>query len=460
MDNALIIIYNIALYASLAMVSYFTLLGLIGLFCHKQKYKMVEDRQKFCIFVPCHNEEAVISATVENFAKFTYSKDLFDIYFVADNCKDNTANAIRETIAQNNLSNFYVMERNINDPKLKGKPHALNWGINQLEESNSFYEKYDMFMILDADNFADANILEHINSQYYHYREKKRPVMIQTYLDSKNKNNLIARGYFATYRITNGFWQLPKQKIGLNAAIGGTGFAVDTKFLQELGGYKCSSLTEDLEIQTIATLKGKRIVFNGNVRIYDEKPTGLRQSIVQRTRWAQGHWFIAFKYVGRLFISLFNPKQIKNIFRKIDNIIYLLGMLNYINIIIMFGLDAYFKIVNINVINPITTSIMLGVSCYLYFQLFIASIYDGTPKEKKYALIEFIPNVIAFTFYGWTYIYCAIIGLFKCHNQTVWKKTVHKVTTMQVESPPLKENSTESAEKVVLLDEEESKEIV
>ena len=215
-------------------VVYYTFLGVVGLFKRKQKYSIVEDKLSFCIFVPCHNEEAIISATVENLAKIQYKNNLLDVYFIADNCNDNTAQCARRAIEKLKINNFHVLERKINDPDKRGKPHAMNWGIEYLEKQNKFYEKYDMFMILDADNFVDDNILKHINSQYLSIDEAKRPVMIQAYLDSKNKENLIARGYYVAYRFTNGFFQLPRYKLGLVPGIGGTGFATTTSFLKIL----------------------------------------------------------------------------------------------------------------------------------------------------------------------------------------------------------------------------------
>ena len=270
---------------------------------------MAEDQGKFVILVPCHNEESVIAATIENLAKINYNPDLFDIYFLADNCSDQTANEIRKTIEKLGKKNFNILERNVSDPTKRGKPHAIRWAIDQLEAGEGVYSKYDWLMLLDADNFVDADILKHINSQYLSIKPKKRPVMIQTYLDSKNCNNIIARGYWASYRITNGFFALPKSKLGLVPGIGGTGFAIDTKFLQSIGGFNCRSMTEDLEIQTIAVTKNKSIKFNINTRIYDEKPTSVKASVVQKTRWTQGHWYCFFKYFFWLFFSLFNLKQ-------------------------------------------------------------------------------------------------------------------------------------------------------
>ena len=150
---------------------------------YPKDYHIIEDKSKFCIFVPCHNEETVIAATIKNHAKVQYNPELFDIYYLADNCSDATAEKARKAIEKYGIKNFHVLERNVDDPCKKGKPHAINWGIQTLEEGEGFYKKYDMFMILDADNFVDADILKHVNSQYWSINENKRPVMIQTYLD-------------------------------------------------------------------------------------------------------------------------------------------------------------------------------------------------------------------------------------------------------------------------------------
>lgn len=421
-------IYLVLLSITSFYAVYYAFLGVVGLFLRKQKYPMIEDKTKFCIFVPCHNEEPVIGATIENYTKIQYNPELFDIYFLADNCSDNTANKARAAIEHYGMKNFHVLERNVDDPMKKGKPHALNCGIQTLESENKFYNQYDMFMILDADNFVDAEILRHVNCQYWSIKEKKRPVMIQTYLDSKNKNNLIARGYFAAYRFTNGFFQLPRYKLGLVPGIGGTGFAITTKFLNEIGGFHCKSLVEDLEIQTIATLKGRRIAYNHNVRIYDEKPTGLKQSAVQKTRWAQGHWYVFFTYGWRMFFRMFHPKEIKWFFKRFDNFIYLSSML-FMTLswtVSLFSIGFFFA--GIRVISVYLPSIMLSVFSILLFP--ISSLLDGTKQEKRRVLIDFFPNLLGTMIHTFVYFYANIVGLLHCRNQKVWKKTAHKVTAM------------------------------
>ena len=428
MREVLLDVYFVFLLITIFFAAYYAVIGVIGLFVRKRKYSIMEDKSKFCIFVPCHNEESVVAATVENYTRIQYNPELFDIYFLADNCSDQTAEKAREAIEKSGIKNFHVLERNVDDPTKKGKPHALNWGIQTLEAEDRFYNKYDMFMILDADNFVDADILRHVNSQYWSIKEKKRPVMIQTYLDSKNKNNIIARGYYAAYRCTNGFFQLPRYRLGLVPAIGGTGFAMTTDFLNELGGFTCKSLTEDLEIQTIATLKGKRIAYNHYARIYDEKPTGLKQSAVQKTRWTQGHWYVFFKYGWRMFLHMFHPKEIKHFFKRFDNFIYLSSMLfMLLSWIVMFFSIGFF-IVGERGFSMYIPSIILSVFSILLFP--ISSLLDGTKEEKRRVLIDFFPNLLGATIHTVIYFYANIMGLLHCGNQKVWKKTAHKVTSM------------------------------
>ncbi len=430
MREALVTIHQILMWPTMVFGAYYAFLGVVALFCHRQRYPKAEDKLKFCIFVPCHNEQTVISATVRNLARLDYNPSLFDIYFLADNCTDGTADQIKKSISALGLKNLYCFERTVSDPTKRGKPHAINWGIERLEADGRFYSYYDMFMVIDADNFADANILKEINSQYLAFKEKKRPVMIQAYLDSKNKNSIIARGYFASYRITNGFAQMPRHALGLVPAVGGTGFAMTTRFLSDIGGYHCTSLTEDLEIQTIATLKGYRIAYNHNARVYDEKPTDLRASAVQRTRWAQGHWYIFFKYGWRLFLKMLNPREIKYFFRRADNLFYLSTMLLFLLSVINIVCIAIALIggISLNYL-PLFVTVPIAVFMLLLFPL--SSLFDGPYKEKRMILVDFVPNLFSTLVVGIVFCcYSNIVGLLRCANQRVWRKTAHKVTNL------------------------------
>ena len=68
--------------------------------------------------IPAHNEEAVVANLVESLKHQDYPKELYDIYVIADNCTDKTAEVARKAGA-------IVYERFDETKKTKG--FALNW---------------------------------------------------------------------------------------------------------------------------------------------------------------------------------------------------------------------------------------------------------------------------------------------------------------------------------------------
>ena len=158
-------------------------------------------------------------------------------------------------------------------------------------------------VIADIVDNLNRMVFREVNSQYL---DKGKPDFIQCYLGAKNKKGVVAWFYYTGYTLTNRFFDLAKHRLGLNCAIGGTGFAMSTEYLYERGGWTTMSLTEDYEIQVEATLEGRRILWNHVTRVYDEKPTSMRASIRQKIRWGQGHWFVTLRNTGKLFRALAN----------------------------------------------------------------------------------------------------------------------------------------------------------
>ena len=68
--------------------------------------------------IPAHNEEIVVGNLIASLQKQNYPKDLYDIYVIADNCTDNTAEVARKAGA-------IVYERFDEEHKTKG--YALDW---------------------------------------------------------------------------------------------------------------------------------------------------------------------------------------------------------------------------------------------------------------------------------------------------------------------------------------------
>ena len=105
-------IYNIIGSVLSIMTIYKTIYFFIGLF-FTRKFKPAKNKHKYGILIAARNEEAVIGNLLDSIKKQDYPKELIDVFVVADNCTDNTAN-----IARSYGANVY--ERFDNEHKTKG----------------------------------------------------------------------------------------------------------------------------------------------------------------------------------------------------------------------------------------------------------------------------------------------------------------------------------------------------
>lgn len=398
----------------------------VSLFGFKKNTKNYQDhdpRLRFLVLVPAHNEEAVIADMIQNLSHMDYPREMYDFYILADNCTDRTAEIARQMGAN-------VLKSHKDGPNAPtGKPIALQKALKAL---SGYHEKYDMVMFFDADNLVDANMFREINSQYLSNDGKAD--IIQCYLGAKNRKGMVALFYYMSYTITNRFFQYAKSRLGVNSVIGGTGFAVTTSYLYQRGGWNVMSLTEDFELQVEATCDGRRILWNNNVRIYDEKPTRFRASFRQRTRWAQGHWYVAFKNTGRLFKALFNGRI--SFWEFLSTFLYLYSLTPAVIIVLQAVLSVLSFLLNpasITAGQSATLGTWLSMNIpgiALFFYMFVFLFYMGEwldnhiPVNWK-LLPELIVSMLVNTLVA---SWAQVVGLAKHRQQSNWVKTEHSIS--------------------------------
>ena len=406
---------------------------IISLFGYKRSGKTYRDHEpekRFLVLVPAHNEERVIGDIIDNLSHMEYPRELYDFYILADNCTDHTAEVARKMGA--NVLEFFK-----DGPDAPtGKPIALQKALKALE---GYQDKYDLVMFFDADNLVDPNMFLEVNSQYVDADGKAD--IIQCYLGAKNRKGLVALFYYMSYTITNRFFQYAKSRMGLNSVIGGTGFAVNAQYLYQRGGWTAMSLTEDFELQVEATCEGRRILWNNNVRIYDEKPTRFRASFRQRVRWAQGHWYVAFKNTGRLFRALFHRRI--GLLEFFSTFMYLYSLTPYPVLVlqlILGGLVEGCKLLGWIEATPLLqpapmgswlTMNLPGIALFFYmfvFLFYVAEWMDNRIRPTMKVLVPMLVSTFINTFVaGWA----QVVGLIKHRQQSQWVKTEHSINHLE-----------------------------
>jgi len=241
---------------------------------------------RYAVLIAARNEERVLPYLLDSLSAQDYPKSLFDVYVVADNCTDRTAETAR-------LHGAEVFERS--SATEIGKGYALNFLLRKLEESGK-YGDYDAFLVFDADNLLRPDYITRINrvcSDGYD--------AFCGYRNSKNASqNWISSAYGLWYLHESVHLNQSRMQLGVMCAVSGTGFGFTRALLERCGGWNFFALTEDIEFDTWCAVNGARIGYCPEAMVYDEQPTSFRQAWRQRTRWVQGGLQVSVRYGTRL----------------------------------------------------------------------------------------------------------------------------------------------------------------
>lgn len=364
---------------------YYFFLAFFGIF-KKREDKITTPKNTFAIIVAAHNEEQVIGQLVENLHVLNYPRELYDVYVIADNCKDKTAQIAKSAGA-------IVHERFSLDQK--GKGYAMEWMFEKLFAQK---KQYDAVVVFDADNLVDTNFLMEMNN-----RLCKGEKVIQGYLDAKNPNDTWISATFAiSFWVVNHIWHLAKYNLGLSSVLGGTGMCISTDILKKFG-WGATCLTEDMEFTMKVLLIGIRTTWAHDAIVYDEKPLTFKQSWNQRKRWAQGHFDVAGRFIPKLFKEGMKRRDI----RILDGILHLVQpyflilstlfvLLSYIGYITPFYTNILYMVL------PIEVWTIIGVGQYIFPAIILFKIRANW-KTWFYSIFYplFIYSWIPITFAGY-----------------------------------------------------------
>ena len=130
---------------------YYFILACFGLMKRRERIT-VAPKNTFAAVICAHNEEKVVWQLIDNLKQLNYPKDMYDIYVVADNCTDHTADICREHGA--------IVKVRTNKEQV-GKGYALDWMFSQMLAQE---KQYDAFVVFDADNLVHPEFLREMNN--------------------------------------------------------------------------------------------------------------------------------------------------------------------------------------------------------------------------------------------------------------------------------------------------------
>lgn len=384
----------------LALGVYYFTISIFAFVPRAKNRKELDEKDSFALVVAAHNEDAVIANLVQSLNSLNYPRDKYEIFVIADNCTDDTAEIARE-----NGANVYE-RHNLTE---RGKGYALEW---MFEKVFAMERKFDHIAVFDADNVVDIEFLNEMNR-----KTQAGHKAVQGYIDSKNPNDSwITYSYSIAFWTINKLFQQSRSNLGLGCQLCGTGFVVNTELLQEIG-WQATCLTEDMEFTMRLALNDVKVAWANEAKVYDEKPITLSQSWKQRTRWMQGHADVASRFVK----PLLKKSAREGDFIALDCVLYLLQPLRIVTmgaITIMAWLSFAY---------PDQNLVVWGFLPQYVWNTFVIMQFMWGPlilyMEGKFTR-RTILGYLLFIVYSLTWVPIAIVGMAK-KNQKEWFHTQH-----------------------------------
>ena len=258
-------------------------------FFSTRRFKKAVKNHRYAVLVAARNEEAVIGKLIDSVRGQDYPRELVDVFVVADNCTDGTAEAARKGGA-------VCYERT--DPERRTKGFALQYLVECIRRDYGI-DSYDGYFIFDADNLLKRDYITRMNESF-DAGEK----IITGYRNTKNfDDNWIAASYGIHWLRTVRFEHRARSLLHLATRIQGTGFLFAAELIKD--GWSYTGLTEDRAFSADAVAGGYKISYNDKAEFYDEQPTSFSIAMRQRIRWAKGHLQAVTETGGKLLAHIF-----------------------------------------------------------------------------------------------------------------------------------------------------------
>lgn len=410
---AITIAINTLLTLYAVFTAYKLIFILIGLFGKAKEFKETEDKKRFGVLIAARNEELVIASLIESIKNQNYPAELIDIYVVADNCFDKTAEIAKSAGA-------IVYERNNKEQVSKG--FALKHLTQKMIENHQF-DQYDYFVIFDSDNIVEPNFFYEMNKAMASGLDG-----CTCYRNSKNfKTNPISSGYSIHWYFNNLHAHRPRNILGLSTHVTGTGYVFKKELIPN--GWTYTDLTEDATMSLDLIGEGKVIGYCEKAEIFDEQPTDFVTTFKQRLRWKRGTYYSFFSRFPKVIKGMFTNKGFKKKFACYDAFFTLFpnDLLSVFSGIIMNVLLIVFGIINKNLdLAPLWIKIVKLILT-TYINCFVLGLLSVIRERKKIHCDSGLIALYLFL-YPWYDLISLPICLIALFKKIKWHPITHKDT--------------------------------
>ena len=368
-----------------------------------------EDLPFISIFIPAHNEENTIEATITSVCESEYYKNdkpNYEVIVINDGSTDSTGEILAEI--KKDLPQLKIVTRH--PPRSgKGKGFVLNDALT--------LSQGEIIGVFDADTQIKTDylmtIIQYLNGDIDGVQSRVK-------MFNRDENFLARMQHleFASFGNT----LIAKDNLGSTGFLGGNGQFVKKDAIIDCGRWDGFAVTEDLNLAIKIILQGGKIRYCGECAVYQEAVTTWRAFFRQRVRWAIGNFETLFVYFPQIIRAKIPLLKKFNILEHIS--FYSFNLLIFFGFVVTIINAASWFIFHGPTIIRMEAPFLVGfLSVIAFFPGIILALLRDKPTIQ-----ELIKDIVKY------YIYCFhLIPLFFMTMKTMmtrkerrWSKTEHK----------------------------------
>ncbi len=426
------LIFSIISWIYSIMMIHFVIFGIVGLF-KKKKFPETKTFNRYGLIIPARNEEKVVGGLIESILNSDYPKDKLEIFVIAHNCTDSTAQ-----VARSYGDKVHVVE--YNNPEECTMGYAFRYLFKQIEKDYGT-QNFDGFFLFNADNIVAKNYFNKMNDAFEYYEKKN---IVTSFRNSKNfGTNLISGLYGVYFQIGCVYEARGRVVLGKSTRVQGTGYVIPASLVKE--GWNYVTLTEDWEFSADQIISNHKIKYCDDAVFYDEQPTSFKIMWRQRVRWSRGHLLICITRLKDLIKHLFvkNNKDRISSYDIFTNclpfclIFFIIGVIQFLLLAITPLIDKEMTLTQIfigNNFNIITSQAYVPTLVRnvitSYVSTFLMSVLIFIVERKRIHNVSFIKKVFICLFWPLFLLIQFPIDVQALFSRNLgWKEIPHSDTT-------------------------------
>ena len=276
-------IYTIFLYVLLGVTGLFILYYTPRLFAwfgsfKKQKQFVNTKKNRIAIIIPARDESKVIGDLFNSLQHQTYDRAYFDIHLALKNQNDPVIEMAKSV---NGIVHIPVPQRS--------KAQALDGTIKDIlaEDPN----KYDAYLVIDADCMLKEDYLEQMNNALASGRQiiQAKKIVKNYHIKNTDATSLSSNCNGLIWTMIDDMGNRFKSDHNIIGMLIGTGIMMRSDVVKQLGGFPYqSTLTEDIELTYDCLIKKFTTFYYSYAVMYLEEATSLEVTNKRRSRWLTG----------------------------------------------------------------------------------------------------------------------------------------------------------------------------